>query len=263
MHAVFDSLPDIDLGKAAKDVGKAAAGELKDKVGGLGEGLAGAVAGKLLDVVDAIASDAYGIDFPNGEQMISFANLAASGWANFLANAAKDMTRKDGYAGGETLRDVLGPWAMQAKWPGASQVALARGWFWAVNAVKGGSIGENGMIFWGKKLNALQNGKSVEYYWPPAAKGAQKYIAYPGEVGGAPVKAEKQGPALDPLLSGFMGFYQADQAKKAESFQPYVQLVDTPEKAKTLSQITGVQTESDKTMMLLGAIALGVAIAKG
>jgi len=256
-------LPDIDLGKAAKGIGKAAAGELKDKVGGLGEGAAGAVAGKLLDVVDAIASDAYGIDFPNGEQMISFANLAASGWANLLANAAKDMTRKDGYAGGETLRDVLGPWAMQAKWPGASQVALAYGWFWGVNAVKGGSIGKSGQNFWSNKLNALQNGKSVEYYWPPAAKGAQKYVAYPGEVGGAPMKAEKQGTAPEPWVTGFQAFYQADQAKKAEKVEPFAQLVNTPEKAQMLSQLTGVQTESDKTMMLLGAIALGVAIAKG
>lgn len=258
---MFENLASIDLGKAAKDVGKAAASELKQQVGSLGEGLAGSVAGKLLDVLDGIASDVYGIDFPNGSQMIAFAKLAGDGWANLLANAAKDVARKDGYAGGETLRDVLGPWAMQAGWPGASQVALAYGWFWAINAVKGGSVGKSGFDFWAKRLAKLQAGKAVEYYWPPAAKGAQKLIAYPGEVGGKPVPAGPEKP--DPMLIGAVALWQAERDKKAAKIAPLVQVASTPEGAKALAELSGVQTENDKTMMVLGAIALGVAIAKG
>lgn len=258
---MFDGLANFNVQSAAASVGKAAAEELRSQVGGLGTGLAGGAAQKLLDVVDGICSDVWGIDFPNGEQSIAFVKLAADGWGNLLVNAAKDVARSDGYAGGETLRDVLGPWAMQAGWPGASQVALARGWFWAINAIRGGSVGKDGLNLWSKRLADLQAGKSVEYYWPPAAKGAQKLIAHPGETGGKPVPAGPEQP--DPLLIGAVALWQAEQDKKKAAIAPLVAVAGTQEGARALAELSGVQTENDKTMMVLGAIALGIAIAKG
>lgn len=253
---MFGNLPNFDIGKAASN-------ELRSKVGELGTGLAGSVAGKLLDVVDAIVSDAYGIDFPNGDQAIAFATLAAEGWATLLVNAAKDVARDDGYAGGETLRDVLGPWATQANWPGASQVALARGWFWCINAIRGGSVGLKGQNLWGKKLTDLQAGKSVEYYWPPAAKNAKKYVAHPGEAGGKPVPAGPKEPEIEPWVAGFQAFYADQQAKTAEKLKPVVDLVSTPEGDAALRELVKKNTKADQMGLIIAGAALAVAIAKG
>ena len=114
-----------------------------------------------LDALDGVLSFKVGIDFPNGNQIIAFADILIENWAYVAAVYVDDWSNSHGWARQDT---AIAFWKMTtgANWPVSSKIALC------AKVVQlgfpGKKSGSSCVADWTKKLGLLLDGKPAPYY---------------------------------------------------------------------------------------------------
>lgn len=141
--------------------GVSGAGAAQGKLAGLANTPQGKLVGYALDAIDGVLSFKTGLDFPNGEQTLAFADQLIVNWGYVAAVYADDWSNSHAWARQDTA-GAFWNMATNAGWPCSGKIALCAKVVQL--AFPGKKAGSACVADWTGKLGLLLDGKPAPYY---------------------------------------------------------------------------------------------------
>lgn len=212
----------------------------------------GKIISLLWDALEGVLSVKTGIDWPNSDQVLGFAEAVAENWGALASSYVSDWSRSDAWARQRTA-DVLWLLLSKADWPCSSKIAMVS--MGVKYLFPGKKAGSSCVAYWGGSLGKLMKGEPAPFY-ATYVNGAGKgplMFCQPGAIasvtGGAPKTA------LAAAVAAFSGAVWEDyEASKGVALAPMLKGQALDDIA--LKSIAKGVVEGGKINVLAGGVLL-------